>query len=124
MKKPIALKLVSILLIIIGVLKIQAWLTIFAFPMEILETAKMSVYGELLFFMEYILGSFLLILSGIFLLRSKKKGRQFLIGTVLIVFICGLFPGMIIDLFEIGFYVILLILLYTLKSIKLYFEKI
>lgn len=124
MKKPFFMRGIGLIIVIAAVLKLLAGITVLLFPLNIEEVPKINLYGNLIFSGEYIFGSLLYILSGVFLIMGKKRARERFLFSIIFSLGITLLPGMIITVEEMVIFVIFSILLYIVKSVREYFSKI
>lgn len=124
MKKPFFMRGIGLIIVIAAVLKLLAGITVLLFPLNIEEVPKINLYGNLIFSGEYIFGSLLYILSGVFLIMGKKRAREIFLFSIIFSLGITLLPGMIITVEEMVIFVIFSILLYIVKSVREYFLKI
>ncbi|WP_130891946.1 hypothetical protein LIY46_16840 [Fusobacterium varium] len=124
MKKPFFMRGIGLIIVIAAVLKLLAGITVLLFPLNIEEVPKINLYGNLIFSGEYIFGSLLYILSGVFLIMGKKRAREIFLFSIIFSLGITLLPGMIITVEEMVIFVIFSILLYIVKSVREYFSKI
>lgn len=124
MKKPFFMRGIGLIIVIAAVLKLLAGITVLLFPLNIEEVPKINLYGNLIFSGEYIFGSLLYILSGVFLIMGKKRAREIFLFSIIFSLGITLLPGMIITVEEMVIFVIFSILLYIVKSVQEYFSKI
>lgn len=124
MKKPFFMRGIGLIIVIAAVLKLLAGITVLLFPLNIEEVPKINLYGNLIFSGEYIFGSLLYILSGVFLIMGKKRAREIFLFSIIFSLGITLLPGMIITVEEMVIFVIFSILLYIVKSVREYFFKI
>ena len=102
----------------------MAGITIILFPLKLEDIPEINLYGRLVFSAEYILGSILYIMAGIFLIQGRKRAREIFLFSILFSFVVTLLPGMIITVEEMIVFTVLFILLYAIKSIRKYFTEI
>lgn len=124
MKKPFLMRSIGLIIVVTAALKLLAGITIILFPLKLEDIPEINLYGRLIFSAEYILGSILYIMAGIFLIQGRKRAREIFLFSILFSFVVTLLPGMIITIEEMIFFIVLLILLYLIRNIREYFSKI
>ena len=124
MKKPFLMRSIGLIIVVAAALKLLAGITIILFPLKLEDIPEINLYGRLVFSAEYILGSILYIMAGIFLIQGRKRAREIFLFSILFSFVVTLLPGMIITVEEMIVFTILFILLYAIKSIRKYFTEI
>ena len=124
MKKPFLMRSIGLIIVVAADLKLLAGITIILFPLKLEDIPEINLYGRLVFSAEYILGSILYIMAGIFLIQGRKRAREIFLFSILFSFVVTLLPGMIITVEEMIVFTVLFILLYAIKSIRKYFTEI
>jgi len=124
MKKPFLMRGIGLIIVVAAALKLLAGITIMLFPLKLEDVPEINLYGRLIFSAEYILGSILYITAGVFLIQGRKRAREAFLFSILFSFGVTLLPGMIITIEEMILFIILLILLYIVRSVRGYFSKI
>lgn len=124
MKKPFLMRSIGLIIVVAAALKLLAGITIILFPLKLEDIPEINLYGRLVFSAEYILGSILYIMAGIFLIQGRKRAREIFPFSILFTFVVTLLPGMIITVEEMIVFTVLFILLYAIKSIRKYFSEI
>lgn len=124
MKKPFLMRSIGLIIVVVAALKLLAGITIILFPLKLEDIPEINLYGRLVFSAEYILGSILYIMAGIFLIQGRKRAREIFLFSILFSFVVTLLPGMIITVEEMIVFIVLFILLYAIKSIRKYFTEI
>lgn len=124
MKKPFLMRSIGLIIVVAAALKLLAGITIILFPLKLEDIPEINLYGRLVFSAEYILGSILYIMAGIFLIQGRKRAREIFLLSILFSFVVTLLPGMIITVEEMIVFTVLFILLYAIKSIRKYFTEI
>lgn len=124
MKKPFLMRSIGLIIVVAAALKLLAGITIILFPLKLEDIPEINLYGRLVFSAEYILGSILYIMAGIFLIQGRKRVREIFLFSILFSFVVTLLPGMIITVEEMIVFIVLFILLYAIKSIRKYFSEI
>ncbi|MCF2673942.1 hypothetical protein [Fusobacterium varium] len=124
MKKPFLMRIIGLIIVVAAALKLLAGITIILFPLKLEDIPEINLYGRLVFSAEYILGSILYIMAGIFLIQGRKRAREIFLFSILFSFVVTLLPGMIITVEEMIVFTVLFILLYAIKSIRKYFTEI
>ncbi len=116
MEKPLALKVISIILIVLGVVRLLGGIA--GYSIGAFENINLSI---VIFFENFVCG-ILLLISGIMLLKGNKTGRILFIVASIIPLIAYI---IFLKMFNRGFiiHVILVLLLYLLPSIKDYFNN-
>lgn len=116
MEKPSTLKILSILTILFGVIRIIASIVAFTMAAKYLNS---EIIAHII--LEYLLSGPLILVSGILLFSGKKTGRLLLIIPVI--------TGITINILSFGLLktifplIIILALLYVIPSINEYFSK-
>ncbi|MEE0137344.1 hypothetical protein [Fusobacterium ulcerans] len=123
MKKPLLMRGIGLIIVIAAVLKLLAGITIMLFPLNMEDIPKINLYGRVIFSLEYILGSLLYIIAGVFLILGKKRAREMFLFSIIFSLVVTLLPGMIITIEEMVVFTIFFILLCIVKSVKEYFQK-
>ena len=123
MKKPLLMRGIGLIIVIAAVLKLLAGITIMLFPLNMEDIPEINLYGRVIFSLEYILGSLLYIIAGVFLILGKKRGREMFLFSIIFSLVVTLLPGMIITIEEMVVFTIFFILLCIVKSVKEYFQK-
>ena len=123
MKKPFLMRSIGLIIVVAAALKLLAGIIIL-FPLKLEDIPEINLYGRLVFSAEYILGSILYIMAGIFLIQGRKRAREIFLFSILFSFVVTLLPGMIITVEEMIVFTVLFILLYAIKSIRKYFTEI
>lgn len=124
MKKPFLMRSIGLIIVVAAALKLLAGITVILFPLKLEDIPEINLYGRLIFSAEYILGSILYITAGVFLIQGSKRAREIFLFSILFSFVVTLLPGMIITVEEMIVFIILFILLYTIKNIRKYFSEI
>lgn len=93
------------------------------FPLNMEDIPEINLYGRVIFSLEYILGSLLYIIAGVFLILGKKRAREMFLFSIIFSLVVTLLPGMIITIEEMVVFTIFFILLCIVKSVKEYFQK-
>ena len=124
MKKPFLMRSIGLIIVVAAALKLLAGITIILFPLKLEDIPEINLYGRLVFSAEYILGSILYIMAGIFLIQGRKRAREIFLFSILFSFVVTLLPGMIITVEEMIVFTVLFILLYAIKSTRKYFTEI
>ena len=124
MKKPFLMRSIGLIIVVAAALKLLAGITIILCPLKLEDIPEINLYGRLVFSAEYILGSILYIMAGIFLIQGRKRAREIFLFSILFSFVVTLLPGMIITVEEMIVFTVLFILLYAIKSIRKYFTEI
>ena len=120
MKKPLLMRGIGLIIVIAAVLKLLAGITIMLFPLNMEDIPEINLYGRVIFSLEYILGSLLYIIAGVFLILGKKRAREMFLFSIIFSLVVTLLPGMIITIEEM---VVFTIFLCIVKSVKEYFQK-
>ncbi|AVQ27763.1 hypothetical protein C4N20_06645 [Fusobacterium ulcerans] len=123
MKKPLLMRGIGLIIVIAAVLKLLAGITIMLFPLNMEDIPEINLYGRVIFSLEYILGSLLYIIAGVFLILGKKRAREMFLFSIIFSLVVTLLPGMIITIEEMVVFTIFFILLCIVKSVKEYFQK-
>lgn len=123
MKKPFLMRGIGLIIVIAAVLKLLAGITIMLFPLNMEDIPEINLYGRVIFSLEYILGSLLYIIAGVFLILGKKRAREMFLFSIIFSLVVTLLPGMIITIEEMVVFTIFFILLCIVKSVKEYFQK-
>lgn len=123
MKKPLLMRGIGLIIVIAAVLKLLAGITIMLFPLNMEDIPEINLYGRVIFSLEYILGSLLHIIAGVFLILGKKRAREMFLFSIIFSLVVTLLPGMIITIEEMVVFTIFFILLCIVKSVKEYFQK-
>ena len=123
MKKPLLMRGIGLIIVIAAVLKLLAGITIMLFPLNMEDIPEINLYGRVIFSLEYILGSLLYIIAGVFLILGKKRAREMFLFSIIFSLAVTLLPGMIITIEEMIVFTIFFILLCIVKSVKEYFQK-
>lgn len=123
MKKPLLMRGIGLIIVIAAVLKLLAGITIILFPLNMEDIPEINLYGRVIFSLEYILGSLLYIIAGVFLILGKKRAREMFLFSIIFSLVVTLLPGMIITIEEMVVFTIFFILLCIVKSVKEYFQK-
>lgn len=123
MKKPLLMRGIGLIIVIAAVLKLLAGITIMLFPLNMEDIPEINLYGRVIFSLEYILGSLLYIIAGVFLILGKKRAREMFLFSIIFSLAVTLLPGMIITIEEMVVFTIFFILLCIVKSVKEYFQK-
>ena len=123
MKKPLLMRGIGLIIVIAAVLKLLAGITIMLFPLNMEDIPEINLYGREIFSLEYILGSLLYIIAGVFLILGKKRAREMFLFSIIFSLVVTLLPGMIITIEEMVVFTIFFILLCIVKSVKEYFQK-
>lgn len=123
MKKPLLMRGIGLIIVIVAVLKLLAGITIMLFPLNMEDIPEINLYGRVIFSLEYILGSLLYIIAGVFLILGKKRAREMFLFSIIFSLAVTLLPGMIITIEEMVVFTIFFILLCIVKSVKEYFQK-
>ncbi|EHO77030.1 hypothetical protein [Fusobacterium ulcerans] len=123
MKKPLLMGGIGLIIVIAAVLKLLAGITIMLFPLNMEDIPEINLYGRVIFSLEYILGSLLYIIAGVFLILGKKRAREMFLFSIIFSLVVTLLPGMIITIEEMVVFTIFFILLCIVKSVKEYFQK-
>lgn len=123
MKKPLLMRGIGLIIVIAAVLKLLVGITIMLFPLNMEDIPKINLYGRVIFSLEYILGSLLYIIAGVFLILGKKRAREMFLFSIIFSLVVTLLPGMIITIEEMVVFTIFFILLCIVKSVKEYFQK-
>lgn len=123
MKKPLLMGGIGLIIVIAAVLKLLAGITIILFPLNMEDIPEINLYGRVIFSLEYILGSLLYIIAGVFLILGKKRAREMFLFSIIFSLVVTLLPGMIITIEEMVVFTIFFILLCIVKSVKEYFQK-
>lgn len=123
MKKPPLMRGIGLIIVIAAVLKLLAGITIMLFPLNMEDIPEINLYGRVIFSLEYILGSLLYIIAGVFLILGKKRAREMFLFSIIFSLVVTLLPGMIITIEEMVVFTIFFILLCIVKSVKEYFQK-
>lgn len=123
MKKPLLMRGIGLIIVIAAVLKLLAGITIILFPLNMENIPEINLYGRVIFSLEYILGSLLYIIAGVFLILGKKRAREMFLFSIIFSLVVTLLPGMIITIEEMVVFTIFFILLCIVKSVKEYFQK-
>lgn len=123
MKKPLLMRGIGLIIVIVAVLKLLAGITIMLFPLNMEDIPEINLYGRVIFSLEYILGSLLYIIAGVFLILGKKRAREMFLFSIIFSLVVTLLPGMIITIEEMVVFTIFFILLCIVKSVKEYFQK-
>ena len=123
MKKPLLMRGIGLIIVIAAVLKLLAGITIMLFPLNMEDIPEINLYGRVIFSLEYILGSLLYIIAGVFLILGKKRAREMFLFSIIFSLVVTLLPGMIITIEQMVFFTIFFILLCIVKSVKEYFQK-
>lgn len=123
MKKPLLMRGIGLIIVIAAVLKLLAGITIMLFPLNMEDIPEINLYGRVIFSLEYILGSLLYIIAGVFLILGKKRAREMFLFSIIFSLVVTLLPGMIITIEEMVVFAIFFILLCIVKSVKEYFQK-
>lgn len=123
MKKPLLMRGIGLIIVIVAVLKLLAGITIILFPLNMEDIPEINLYGRVIFSLEYILGSLLYIIAGVFLILGKKRAREMFLFSIIFSLVVTLLPGMIITIEEMVVFTIFFILLCIVKSVKEYFQK-
>ena len=122
MEKPVALKVISIIVIVFGVLRI--FLGIMAIPSIIQLFSMGNIEYVSAFLLDDFLGGVLLLTAWILLINGKKAGRILLIAAM----ICIIGTAVILtkkycfNRVHTGL-MVSIILLYFFPSVKTYFDK-
>ena len=123
MKKPLLMRGIGLIIVIAAVLKLLAGITIMLFPLNMEDIPEINLYGRVIFSLEYILGSLIYIIAGVFLILGKKRAREMFLFSIIFSLVVTLLPGMIITIEEMVVFTIFFILLCIVKSVKEYFQK-
>ena len=122
-EKPLLMRGIGLIIVIAAVLKLLAGITIMLFPLNMEDIPEINLYGRVIFSLEYILGSLLYIIAGVFLILGKKRAREMFLFSIIFSLVVTLLPGMIITIEEMVVFTIFFILLCIVKSVKEYFQK-